>query len=420
MSFHIKKFGLNLGVSTPSKTQEDVEKLLLKPISNSQPAQMRNIEFGASQDLIDIYDIKSNLNLAKTKLDSIYNADPTKASKIMSAFDPFNRIKYEIAKISNAHNITNAWLKAYELICRYKLIPGKAENFRYFDNAAFPGSFILAVNHYVNTLTDIKHFEWKASSLLPSGATTSEYLGDTYNLYRNYPENWFMNDMFNGDITNTNYLHYIIRKLGQNAENHFDLYSCDLGIDVSDNYNEQEKSHFKLNLCQVIFGIFTIKKGGSMVIKHYTIFEPYTLSYISLLTGLFENFYIDKPITSKRTNSEIYLICNKFIGFNMETYNIIKLLVERMHSNDFSPLISSDYILPQIHDIRNAMDSIYTGQIKALQHFINIANNFNKPYNICYKTLLPINEDLRNKFKEHVLIPKIRSELNLNQKICYN
>jgi len=34
----------------------------------------------------------------------------------------------------------------------------------HFDNAAFPGSFILAVNHYAKTVCEVKEYIWNASS----------------------------------------------------------------------------------------------------------------------------------------------------------------------------------------------------------------------------------------------------------------
>ena len=119
-------------------------------------------DFGNLEPLHEINDLKYRLNLVKTKLDDIYKLP--NAINIMRLFDPFSKTKYMIAKKLNTDNVTNAWLKCYELIYKYELIPLNKviENFVYFDNAAFPGSFILATNHIVKTLSKIKNFEWNA------------------------------------------------------------------------------------------------------------------------------------------------------------------------------------------------------------------------------------------------------------------
>ena len=356
----------------------------------------------SESNLHEINDLKYRLNLVKTKLDDIYKLP--NASNIMRLFDPFSKTKYMIAKKLNTDNVTNAWLKCYELIYKYELIPLNKviENFVYFDNAAFPGSFILATNHIVKTLSKIKNFEWNASSLLNGGNLQNQNtnpLEDTYNLYANYPERWLMNELNNGDITDRKNILDFQRQFKEKygAEHSVNLYTCDLGTDVSSNYNAQEEIHFMMNLCQIVCGLSVLKFGGYMLIKHYTIFEPFTISYVSLLSNLFEQVIITKPITSKITNSEIYLVCKKYqypFKHDSSQRYIYDLFMEmaqnpkeingqingqmnnQINENQLQHLISSEYIKPQINDISNAMLNIFDNQIRALTLFTEIVENY--------------------------------------------
>jgi hypothetical protein len=374
--------------------------------------------FEETEALRKIYNIKQDLNNIKSRLDKVYKSD--KATGIMRAFDPFAIEKHKIARRAQASNVTNAWLKGYELLYTCDLIPleHKTPEFVYFDNASFPGSFILAANHLVYTWSKIEKFSWHASSLLETTAENKEPIGDTYKLYKNYPERWLMNDENNGDVMKDknieNFQKQFKNKYGD--EHSVDLYSCDLGTNASDNYNAQEEIHFLLNISQIVCGLTTLKSGGNMVFKHYTIFEPFTISYVALLANLFESVHIVKPITSKRTNSEIYIICKKYLYpfHDISSNYIYYLFISRAIDKNTTPLISSKYIAAQINDIKKAMTYICARQISALIAFIRMAECKTKhdadPY---YQKVHGINARIRQDFRFVKILP-INKQDNLN------
>ena len=382
-------------------------------------------EFGETESLKKIYQLKSNLNIVKTKLDDVYNLQL--AGTIMRSFDPFATTKYRIEKKANAMNVTNAWLKGYELFYQHNLIPrdAKLNSFVYFDNASFPGSFILAANHMVNTISNIKNFKWHASSLLEETKDNKEPLADSYKLYINYPNNWLMHQGNNGDITETkNILDFQKQFKDTYGDAHVvDLYSCDLGTDVSSNYNAQEEIHFMLNLCQIACGLSTLKSGRNMVVKHYTIFEPFTISYIALLTNLFESVEICKPLTSKRTNSEIYVVCKNYLyPFKPKSSQqyVYDVFMDRVSTKNTSHIISSKYIQQQISDIETAVSHIFKKQMQALNFFIFRVRNIKDPATNerCYQELNNINHQIRKKF-EKTTIKQIKNKYRLRMKKKY-
>ena len=362
-------------------------KILKSNINMSQQDSNINVSYLNNESMHNMNRLKDRLNTVKSKLDCIYETNYNKACKIMRYFDPFIYVKHNISDKINATNVTNAWLKGYEILSKFNLIPEKCDKFVYFDNAALPGSFVLATHHLVHTKCDIKDFKWLASSLLPSSTNTS--LKDVFKLYKNYKDNWLIDadDNNNGDITKWNNIIDINSKLTKklDGDHLIDLYSCDIGIDIGINYNDQEMIHQHLNISQIVCGIMNLKGGGSMFIKHYTIFEPYTISYISLLIELFDTVYIVKPISSRRTNSEVYIVCKKYkYPFDINNQLIYDKLISETICYTGIPLVSVDKISKTLDSLYNASLDIFIRQIESLNLFIDLYNygNPGKIHNI--------------------------------------
>jgi hypothetical protein len=260
---------------------------------------------------------------------------------VTSNFESFKLTRYQIAQNRNTPSVSNAWIKAYELISHYNLIPETRDleennqtNWNHFDNCSFPGSFILAVYHYIYTKRD-KAFQdaynWFASSLLSEVTQDAEHpdaaLGDQYELYKRYgadstdgTNHWLMepDEGLNGNILDFNYINHIADTLGSGEENkeggQVDLYTSEYGIDVSEKklYNEQEFVHAKGDLAQVLCGLKTLRYNGNMICKIFTFFNPFTISLLALMRECFEEFYISKPASSKPDNSEVFIVGKEY------------------------------------------------------------------------------------------------------------
>ena len=162
----------------------------------------------------------------------------------------------------------------YELIHQFRLIKKNQKKVVHFDNAAFPGSFILAGNHYAKTFARVKNYNWYGSSWIgynDENRTTGELLEDKYNMFKNYPNRWLMNKEFDGNVNDIKNQKYWEKELNHSV----DLYTSDLGFETGENndYSKQEYSHVQPNIGQVLAWLLTLKKGGSLVTKQYTFFE---------------------------------------------------------------------------------------------------------------------------------------------------
>jgi 23S rRNA U2552 (ribose-2'-O)-methylase RlmE/FtsJ len=274
--------------------------------------------------------IRDKLATVKSQLDDKFDVKKNKMfPHYWKEFDPFRDERATIAVLGNTYNISNAWIKCYEMLAYYDLIGTIDERvFMHFDNAAFPGSFILAAHHYAKTRTAIGNkYIFRASSLFEVNSSNFAPLEDKYKLYTEYKTNWLMSDTNNGDVlVEANQLDFHKR-----LNDKVNLYTSDLGFDVSSDYNNQELQHVKANIGQILSGLLTLKEGGSFITKQYSFFEPITVSIVYAVASFFKEFHISKPYSSREANSEIYLVGKGFIKpDNILEHPYIKAMFDRI------------------------------------------------------------------------------------------
>ena len=231
-----------------------------------------------------------------------------------------------------SRNVTNAWLKGWEVF-HIMINSGSLRldaDCKLFANAEFPGAFLCAFEH----LLEARYPEakastrWVASSLYPQRGNGA--LKDTMGMFRTRRRQWLMDgpgdrapcasssdpEAF-GDLTVLADVVEIARRARRDGE--VDVYISDGGLGVQD-FNRQESENAKLHFGQALCGLLALRKGGTMVLKMYTFFEPGTRSLIAYLASAFESARIIKPLTSRAANSEIYLHLAGFAGVSEEDF----------------------------------------------------------------------------------------------------
>ena len=152
-------------------------------------------------------------------LDNIYENNKESWERFLRHADIYAQLKYDIKKRFNGQFVNNSWLKFYEMVNEYKLLPKSEEeigdNFNVFLNAELPGSVASALNHYVKTQGIRQKFDWKASSLCSEKTD-----GDEYGLVAENPARWMMNKTNNGDMTAAANVLDIAQRFGVNSGNH--------------------------------------------------------------------------------------------------------------------------------------------------------------------------------------------------------
>jgi len=339
-------------------------------------------------------ELETELAKTKSRLDEPYKTK--EGSFIMNMMDPFVYEKKNIAKKIGNFNLSNAWLKCYEMIYEFNLIPivfrkSETKKFLHFDNAAFPGSFILAAHHYANTMNAGLVYDWRGSSLFDEKEKNPKFLSDYYSLYKNYPDNWLMYNSIqknkksgfinNGDVCKPEN----IKDFEKIFDHSVDLYTSDLGFDVSSDYNKQEEFHQPANLGQIACGIAVCKTGGNFITKQYSYFKSMNIGIMAILAQGFREFYVCKPITSKWDNSETYLVG---IGFDEKyrspilewCYRGLELSKEKKYNPDIKLLSETSGLFtePMIKAINDSSNIIFSRQIKSIEHNIQTYTEVSK------------------------------------------
>lgn len=302
------------------------------------------------------------LNKSKNKLDEIPINSYTHLAKYL---DLYRTLKKTIYSSYNMQVVTNASLKMYELLVQMRLIDKRLKNINVFCNAELPGGFIATINHYIKTMTKCK-LNWVASSYISETHT----LGDVYGLYSNNINNWLMDNTINGDLTNGANIVALANRVRDIFPFGVDLYTADVGIDVSNDFNNQEDQTLVLNYGQILCGLLSLSINGSMVTKQFTFFTPFNRSLLQLLAYLFTYVYITKPATSRPLNSEVYIVCKKYKGIDLVLQSYLINLIPYIDAN--MPIIVLNDERKMIH----IANTIYRKQSRELLYAYDIYHKY--------------------------------------------
>jgi DNA-directed RNA polymerase II subunit RPB2 len=419
ISTNVIKFipvGLSPDKKPAGQTKLFANKFLKFKMPKFVPTKFGATKFGpTSSNLLDIQyklpvtdldrafaSIHRNVNDYKTKLDQI---EPDDFRKLSENLDLYAGLKRHFMK-KGFPFATNASLKMYELIKELNLIDCD-KPIRAFCDAELPGAFIVTINHFVKTICKNPDFDWVGSSYYPEAAAKAgdlTILGDEkYGFYTNNRSNWLIGpkpnalpadvsdttgDLMNGAVVVTlaNAVHARFASTSGAT-----LATSDAGIDVSEDYSNQECDTSLLNYGQIIAAILALAPGGHMVTKQYTFNRPFSRSLIALVSLLFEEALVVKPVTSRPGNSEIYLVGKGFLGIEKP---LAEELVQRfsVYSGDksspckYAPLFNPDDYKAIDEELLKAASKIHNEQ---QVEFLNEMNEYyeNKDFDLDLKEI---------------------------------
>jgi 23S rRNA U2552 (ribose-2'-O)-methylase RlmE/FtsJ len=117
-------------------------------------------------------------------------------------------------------------------------------------------------------------------------------------------------------------LHNVISFIKTCGKGTCQLVTADGGFDYTSNF-EQELSSYKLFFSEVMIALNIQKDGGVFICKLFDLFYRTTLQLLFLLYLSYESVSFIKPLTSRQSNSEKYIVCRGFKGFNKDISNIM-------------------------------------------------------------------------------------------------
>ena len=286
------------------------------------------------------------------------------------ALDIYCDVKKLIKDSFGGEMVTNAWLKMYEIISTHKNLVPKNKKIKTFSLCEAPGAFVSAINHYTFYL-GIEH-EWYAQTL---NMNETNAIQDYYGFIKSHPDRWLFGPKDNntGDITSSD----IIKSYSSDPRlEDIDFITADAGIHCEPTkLNEQESILAKINMGQIVCILACLPVGKSAVFKTFLpMSEPLTISMMWLVTTLFENVNITKPNTSNSSNSEVYVVLEKYNGISKQNLTMLYQMLD-------DPNITSETLfIPKNH---MSFVKKYTEKIIPLidRQIVYLKNNFFYYYN---------------------------------------
>ena len=182
------------------------------------------------------------------------------------------------------------------------------------------------------------------------------------------------------------------------------LVTADGGFDYSSDYNSQEISSYKLIYSEIYVALNIQKLKGNFIIKVFDLFHYKTIQLIYLLYNCYSIIEIYKPLTSRLSNSEKYIICSQYNGCQPH----IKEILKKYYNNceDLHIDIPESFI----KDINNYKELFVQSQMGSINEILQIIRE---------NTESPINKTPSNNQVENAIRWCELYNLPINEKCIY-
>lgn len=163
-----------------------------------------------------------------------------------------------------------------------------------------PGGFLEAIQHRAPRTTSIAMTLRSTERTVPGWRKSQAFLREHPSVHVTY------------GADNTGNLYSLANQsaFAAAARTHLshpaDLYTADGGFDFSNDYNGQENTVQRLLAAEALAGFYTLRGGGTMVLKVFDTKNRATLELLWVLSSCFERSALIKPHTSRPANSERY------------------------------------------------------------------------------------------------------------------
>jgi 23S rRNA U2552 (ribose-2'-O)-methylase RlmE/FtsJ len=159
------------------------------------------------------------------------------------------------------------------------------------------------------------------------------------------------------------------------------LFTGDGGFDFSVDYENQEKSVFRLLIASVITGIQVLSPEGTLVLKLFDIFSAPTQLLLRCITYCFKDWILYKPSMSRPCNSERYLICRGFRRLNPTVLTVLKEMERQAEQNRYCQLdYFSFFTEKETQYLLDHIQQFNQNQIENIEKTIRMQGSFHQSY----------------------------------------
>jgi len=138
-------------------------------------------------------------------------------------------------------------------------------------------------------------------------------------------DHWLFHKDLTGNLLDVDNIDHLAERCAEDLKGKVDLVTADGSIDCAAQPDCQEEIVVRLFFAEVLSALKILSNGGNFLVKMFTLFEACSVSLLYSLNCIFEQVHIFKPATSKRGNSEVYVIC---LNYQKDTPGLPRLLEE--------------------------------------------------------------------------------------------
>lgn len=293
-------------------------------------------------------------------------------------------------KVSNKFKLKNGWIsraayKMWEMLTLLKITDEK-KSMNMLHLAEAPGSFVQAIISYRDITSKKssgdKHY---VVSIKDSNKTVPNLDKLNKALSASHKKKVTLHKYSSvdiGDLTSVKTLQNIAKNIKK-----ADLITADGGFNWT-NENFQEQEVYRLLIGEIIGAVMNQAKDGHFVIKFFETFTSTSIKIVEILSKFYKNIFIYKPLTSRSSNSEKYIICESFkITSEKELNKYVSKLIELLEvinrqelvNNLYLHNICSKYVIPKATKIffKNMNTNLMISQMKQINKMVNYINSEN-------------------------------------------
>jgi len=255
-------------------------------------------------------DLFTKIKHKKSEIDSVQHKWDS-AKKISNDYEYIYTSSNQRKNISLIIPVSRSFFKLREIIYDFKLLVDK----KISCIAEAPGGFIQSI---------LKHGQEKHRDIQDIYGIT--LISDNPEIpYWNHTiiNNELVNICNGQDETGDLYkLNNVLSYIKHCGKNECFLVTADGGFDYTSDF-EQELSSYKLFSSEIMIAINIQRVGGSFICKLFDLFWYSTIQLVYVLYLSYETISFIKPSTSRQSNSEKYIVCQGFKGYNKEISNLV-------------------------------------------------------------------------------------------------
>lgn len=327
------------------------------------------------------YDQK--IKKCKSQIDDLEDVqDWDKAKKYLNPYELIHLTSNSQRKnsIASYNPISRSFFKMIEIINKFNLCSND-EPMVISNLAEGPGGFMEAILFHRNNETDIVN-----GITLKSNKKTVPNWNKVSNIFNKHKN------------TKTFYGNLYFLKTIMNYANTFnnkkvDLVTADAGFDYSKDFNSQEVISHRIIFSEILASLIIQKRGGTLICKIFDTFHLLTLKLIYIVYCLYDNVYIYKPQTSRKANSEKYIVAKGFKGIDSK---ILKNLCN-IH-NDWDNISKLD---KTILDFTN---------INIPNEFVRFMSNYNNEFINCQMKYINQTLELVKTFDKNIIDKLVKEQ----------